>query len=683
MTKLTLTLSVGVYLLGLLGSLPDPFASPIWPATGFQIAMYFRFGRRALWAMTPGILLIQLQLGLQGGMPAIAAVSFALASWSAMVTEAWVARRFVGATPQQLEDQGSYLRFALIGAPLGTLSSALQGVSVLYLFDAYPGDIQWFVPYLVWWTGNLIGAYTLVPLLLLSGKHIESIRRRIGSFLLYLGIMLAIVLSIAMNPYPYLNQFLVLGLIVALYLLIRLQHYAIMVVAISGSALLYIVLHVNDLVVRNLEVNGNIYDLFALEGTLAVTLSLTTIFFHRLRSESLLAERISLDNQTLQTRVEQRTESLKREVEEKQAAQVRLMQSNELLACIDSLREDFIRKADPFDLFGMFLERLIELTDSRFGFVGDLLKDDSGQPYIKIYAISNLAWDEHTETLYASLRAKGFEFRTLDNLIGRAVIEGQTIVANDLASDERCKGFPAGHPRLQSFVAIPVFFGSQLVGEIGLADRTGGYDPELLTRIQPVVNSLGQIITARWDREARAAAEAESRRLALTDPLTGLANRRQFNLHLERLVNNSSRYHQVFSLIMLDLDHFKSINDRHGHDVGDNALIEFSQVLGPSLRDTDLLARWGGEEFIILLPYTDEPTAIKLAQRIHGSLNDHRFSQPGSITASIGVVGYQPAETIEACLKRLDKRLYEAKQAGRNCVIPRHPRPPAGPATQS
>jgi hypothetical protein len=307
-------LSGGVYLLGFLGSLADPFASPIWPATGFQISMFFLYGHRAVWAMTPGILAIQLQLGLQGGMLLEGGIVFALVSWSAMYTEAFLTKTLTKAQGRQLNDQSAYLRFALIAAPIGTLSSAIQGVSVLNYYGAYPPDIQWYIPYLVWWTGNLIGAYTLVPLLLLKKEALVKLKDNFVVFSSYFLISLSIVIFMALNPYGYIQNFLYLLVIIFLYLLVRLQNYSILVITISVSALVFITLQVNDLVVLN--VGPNVYQLFALEAVLALILSMTIIFFHQVNTNSKLAEQVQRHNDDLRDKVAERTKELEAVLEE-------------------------------------------------------------------------------------------------------------------------------------------------------------------------------------------------------------------------------------------------------------------------------------------------------------------------------------------------------------------------------
>lgn len=181
----------------------------------------------------------------------------------------------------------------------------------------------------------------------------------------------------------------------------------------------------------------------------------------------------------------------------------------ELLSSIDDLRTNFIHESEPFKLFPKLLDHLIKLTDSEYGLIGEVQKDEENNRYLKIYALSNLSWSEETSRLYEKVKQTGFEFKNLDNLLGNAVTTGKTVISNEPSSDPRSKGFPEGHPALKSFLGLPVYFGEQLVGEIGLANKLGGYDEKLVDELVPVVAALGQIIATRWEKEARLKSESD------------------------------------------------------------------------------------------------------------------------------------------------------------------------------
>jgi diguanylate cyclase (GGDEF)-like protein len=174
------------------------------------------------------------------------------------------------------------------------------------------------------------------------------------------------------------------------------------------------------------------------------------------------------------------------------------------------------------------------------------------------------------------------------------------------------------------------------------------------------------------DRELRRTL-AELEEKALTDPLTGLYNRRFFDDALTRRFVEARRDPAPFSVIMLDLDHFKSVNDTYGHDAGDHVLREISHVIGRSIRGSDIAARYGGEEFTVLMPYTTLAVAQERAELLRRQIQRVDIRHGGhrvKVTASLGVV--QSAEQFEdsaALMKAVDLTVYEAKSRGRNCVV--------------
>ena len=157
-------------------------------------------------------------------------------------------------------------------------------------------------------------------------------------------------------------------------------------------------------------------------------------------------------------------------------------------------------------------------------------------------------------------------------------------------------------------------------------------------------------------------------KLVITDELTGAFSRRymldQIDMAIQRYYNSSLN----FSLIMLDIDDFKTINDYLGHNVGDSVLKKFVDIIKLRIRKTDALSRWGGEEFIILLPDTELSGAIVLAEDIRIQLNHICMENAGIVTASIGVVSYRQGENVDSTIKRVDDLMYQAKFEGKNGV---------------
>lgn len=166
--------------------------------------------------------------------------------------------------------------------------------------------------------------------------------------------------------------------------------------------------------------------------------------------------------------------------------------------------------------------------------------------------------------------------------------------------------------------------------------------------------------------------EEELRYLSDTDALTNAYNRRYFIQRLEEEIERSRRYKSRFAIIMLDIDHFKRINDTFGHISGDIVLKSIADMIKDRIRKIDILARWGGEEFVVLLPDTTVEDATYLAEELRERLSDMKIPSVDRVTASFGVVGYCINDTVDSLINRADNMMYEAKSAGRNCV--RHDR---------
>lgn len=163
-------------------------------------------------------------------------------------------------------------------------------------------------------------------------------------------------------------------------------------------------------------------------------------------------------------------------------------------------------------------------------------------------------------------------------------------------------------------------------------------------------------------------AHDEMKKIAMTDTLTGIHNRYAFFTIMEIEHEKNNRYESKSSLIMFDLDYFKTVNDTYGHDVGDKVLIDVVNKVGECLRKSDTFGRIGGEEFMILLPNTELSGAVDIAERIRRTVSEHTFNPVGEVTVSIGVVQYRVDESMESFVKRSDIALYQAKELGRNRI---------------
>lgn len=189
----------------------------------------------------------------------------------------------------------------------------------------------------------------------------------------------------------------------------------------------------------------------------------------------------------------------------------------------------------------------------------------------------------------------------------------------------------------------------------------------MLSRIDIPGDTMLQATVRDISRQKRL--ERELSRTAMTDHLTGAFNRQRFDEEIRRALARRRRKAVTTALILLDIDHFKPVNDTWGHAVGDDVLVELTRQLNANLRIPDMLTRWGGEEFVMILPDTDRVEALQLAERLRELIAEHVFSVAGHITASLGVTTLQTDDSAYSCIERLDNALYQAKNLGRNKVI--------------
>lgn len=157
--------------------------------------------------------------------------------------------------------------------------------------------------------------------------------------------------------------------------------------------------------------------------------------------------------------------------------------------------------------------------------------------------------------------------------------------------------------------------------------------------------------------------------LSIRDALTGTYNRRYLNDFLSRQLEADSSAYANLYVMMLDIDHFKRINDSHGHGFGDRVLLECAQTIRDNLRDYDVVVRYGGEEFVIIAFLNNDSIALEFAERIRKKISSLHFRYDLSITVSIGLSPFKPGDTVESILERADQCLYKAKQSGRNRVV--------------
>jgi two-component system cell cycle response regulator len=230
-----------------------------------------------------------------------------------------------------------------------------------------------------------------------------------------------------------------------------------------------------------------------------------------------------------------------------------------------------------------------------------------------------------------------------------------------LIEDDDAVGDAEGPPPMME----PVHFGENAIGTFALAPRIPEHRNDRML-VTTIARELGGALRM-------ATLVEESRWMATTDALTGLLNRRAFLESTNREVARTRRYNDKLSVVLLDVDHFKHINDRRGHAAGDVVLTAVGKLLSGAVRTCDIVARWGGEEFVIVLPSTALEGAEEVAERIRGQLAAAQIIDSGGevipVTASFGVATYADGETLEQVIDRADRAMYLAKSGGRNRVV--------------
>jgi diguanylate cyclase (GGDEF)-like protein len=305
--------------------------------------------------------------------------------------------------------------------------------------------------------------------------------------------------------------------------------------------------------------------------------------------------------------------------------------------------------------FDLLLERMV-----------DIIKAHLNCRYCAV-----LLWDEDHNTWQvaapqATAPSLTVELNKMDHIIQQVARRGKPVISEQL---EPPTGHQRGFQSAQFSAFLPLLIDNKVMGILVIIGRQ-----DMLFRDHDELfwSSLGdQMATAIGNARLYQNAKHSS----ITDGLTGLFNRRHFQERLMAEESRSKRHRHPFSLIMLDIDHFKNYNDTCGHPIGDKALTIIAQLVKAQVRDIDIVARYGGEEFVVILTETDKAGAWKVAERIRKRVADHKFPhaqvQPHKrLTVSLGVACFpEDADDYKAVVERADEALYMAKKLGRNQVF--------------
>ena len=280
--------------------------------------------------------------------------------------------------------------------------------------------------------------------------------------------------------------------------------------------------------------------------------------------------------------------------------------------------------------------------------------------------ISVLLVDEEQQTLYthASISYSP-EDNNLRLKIGKDGITGHVAESKRMYYSpdvQKDNYYVAGNNKTRSEVCFPLLIGERLIGVLDVESaRVDGFAPDALR----LLSSLSAQIAIAIDN---ARLYAETKKLSLTDPLTALSNRRSFDIFIDAEIRRAERYRRTFVVMMIDFDNFKNYNDKYGHTAGDAVLQRLSKIMKEVIRDVDFLCRYGGDEFVSILPETDASYALDVAERMRKKIAALKI-QP-KITLSIGIASFpHDARDKSKLIDLADQACYEAKQRGGNRVL--------------
>jgi diguanylate cyclase (GGDEF)-like protein len=255
------------------------------------------------------------------------------------------------------------------------------------------------------------------------------------------------------------------------------------------------------------------------------------------------------------------------------------------------------------------------------------------------------------------------ELSGIDDLTGWVVENGRVARVGDCSRDERCQHSAGDSGLHRSILAVPLWSAGRVIGVLAMvSDEADAFseDDEVLAQL------LGNCAVPPIER-------ARLARLVVTDHHTGAFNQRYLFPRLRQEINRAQTYAAPLSVLLMDLDHFKRVNDGYGHAAGDDLLRRFADRVESMVRRPDILVRRGGDEFVLIMPFTHSEQALIVAERIRRSLDQERVGLADGTdvhqTVSIGVATWDGRETAESLEERADRAMYEGKRLGRNRVV--------------
>lgn len=327
---------------------------------------------------------------------------------------------------------------------------------------------------------------------------------------------------------------------------------------------------------------------------------------------------------------------------------------------VRTLGRQFLLCREPERLFQAILEQARRITGAERG---SLMICEEGGDELLIRAVSGI-----NEKVVQKLR-----IRPGEGVAGRVFESGEPVLVENVEKDPRFQRRNRARHSTKSFVSLPIEVGDGTIGVLNLSDKSSGevFAEEDLRKLEAVAVQATMAI----ERSTYYQQSVELRQISITDPLTGLLNRRYFQERLAEEVERASRHEHALSLIMVDIDHFKPYNDSNGHPAGDRALVQVAKALRTSVRTIDVVSRFGGEEFAVILPQTRKQEACEIAERIRSEVEAlYIAGEEGlpnkRLTISLGVAAFpEDCHDLKSLVQRSDQALYRAKDEGRNRVV--------------
>jgi diguanylate cyclase (GGDEF)-like protein len=358
-------------------------------------------------------------------------------------------------------------------------------------------------------------------------------------------------------------------------------------------------------------------------------------------------------------------------VQEQLRLKSRLEEKSAIIERTNRTLEQLVRDLSLIYEIGQEVNSIVDLEELYANITETLKK------YLKISEFAIMLYNEKREDLQVKA-ACGFEdtdrimrttFKPGEGVTGLCAATGKKIYIKDTSLEERFLNYKGERPTdPSSFLAIPLLYKEDVLGVINFSRRgVGSFTYQDVKMLSLVASQVALAI-------ANARLYTRTRELSVKDELTGINNRRYFQQMLQMEWKRAVRFHRPLSLIMLDVDHFKEYNDTFGHIQGDEVLKQIGQMLRKNLREVDTVARFGGEEFVLLLPDTDKRGTIAVAEKVRMLVEGHAFlsedrKQTRIVTISAGLSTYpDDVENMDDLIDHADIALYRAKEAGRNRI---------------